>query len=98
MMEIINLSRRNFIKSSALMGGGLVLGVCLFETAFSQRAGRIGGYAVEVLRGTAASDNLLGGFRNAYLLGAVLCVAGLCIFCLSLLKKRTRPAQSSIKK
>ena len=29
MMEILNLSRRNFIKSGALMGGGLVLGVSL---------------------------------------------------------------------
>lgn len=67
---------------------GMVLGVCLFETAFSQRAGRIGGYAIETLRGTAASDSLLGGFRNSYLLGAVLCVAGLCIFCLSLMKRK----------
>lgn len=76
---------------------GMVLGVCFFETAFSQTAGRIGGDTVGILSGNAAVQNLLGGFRNAYLLGAILCLAGLCIFCLSLMKRRKQPDQSSEK-
>jgi isoquinoline 1-oxidoreductase subunit beta len=38
MTEIVNLSRRRFLKTSALAGGGLVLGVCLPKLRSSARA------------------------------------------------------------
>jgi EmrB/QacA subfamily drug resistance transporter len=66
---------------------GMVLGVCLFETAFSQQAGPIGGEAELVASGTAVLGDLLGGFRNAYWLGAIVCLAGLTVFVLSLKAK-----------
>lgn len=63
---------------------GMVLGVCLFETAFSQRAGPIGGEVGEAVSGSVALGNLLGGFRNAYFLGAIVCLVGLGVFGVSL--------------
>jgi len=38
MNAIVNLSRRNFLKTSALAGGGLILGVHLPEVARSAEA------------------------------------------------------------
>jgi EmrB/QacA subfamily drug resistance transporter len=61
---------------------GMVFGVCFFEAAFSQKAGRIGGDAVVSISGPAMAHNILGGFRSAYFFGVLLCIAGFCIFSL----------------
>ena len=59
---------------NTVMNLGMVFGVALFETVFSQA---LPGKAAGVSLSQVPPDLLLGGFRNAYLLGGLVCTLAL---------------------
>ena len=59
---------------NTVMNLGMVFGVALFETVFSQA---LPGKAYAVSMSLIPPDVLLGGFRNAYILGGLVCTIAL---------------------
>jgi predicted MFS family arabinose efflux permease len=59
---------------NTVMNLGMVFGVALFETVFSQA---LPGKAAGISLSQVPLDLLLGGFRNAYILGGLVCTLAL---------------------